>query len=149
MKRQVVFAAYIGFWLAVASAAIYFGGSLGLPWWKSFAVTYLLFLGVNGSLAYMSMRHRLKSEGKAPSAYLVYLFFPKGVPFANLPPTVRIPLGVVILLGGLIAVAMSIDLLFNPPERTLSVVASIVVLLVAGPLFTYMGFRLVVARDGA
>ena len=54
MKRQLVFAvyiAYIGFWLVVASAAIYFGGSFGLPWWKMFLVAYLLFFVVNGSLA--------------------------------------------------------------------------------------------------
>lgn len=147
MKRRLVFAAYIGFWLVVASAAIYFGGLFGLPWWKMFVGAYLLFFVVNGSLAYVSMRRRLESEGKAPPSYLFYLFFAKGVPFSNLPLFVRIPLGVVILLGGLIFVALSVALVLNPPERTLSVVASIVFLLVTGGLLMYMGVRLVVARS--
>ena len=144
MKRHLVFAAYIayiGFWLVVASAAIYFGGVLGLPWWKMFLVAYLLFFVVNGSLGYVYMSRRLESEGKAPPSYLFYLFFPKGVPFSNVP-LFRIPLGVVIFLGGLSSIALSVALVLNPPERTLSVVASIVFLLVAGGLFMYMGAHL-------
>jgi hypothetical protein len=146
MKRQLVFAtyiAYVGFWLAVAAAAIYFGGLFGQPWWKMFLFAYLLFFVVNGSLAYVSMKRRLESEGKVPSWYLSYLFFPRGVPFSSAPRFVRIPLGVVIFLGGLISVALSVGLVVKPPERTLSVVASIVFLLVAGGLFMYMGVRLV------
>jgi hypothetical protein len=149
MKRYLVLAAYIayiGFWLVVASAAIYFGGVFGLPWWKMSLIAYLLFFVVNGSLAYVNMRRRLESEGKAPRSYLFYLFFPKGVPFSNVP-LFRVPLGVVIFLGGLSSVAVSVALVLNPPERTLSVVASIVLALVAGGMLMYMGVRLVLARS--
>jgi hypothetical protein len=149
LGRLQVFAAYmayIGFWLVVASAAIYFGGVLGLPWWKMFLVAYVVFFVVNGSLAYVNMRRRLESEGKAPPSYLFYLFFPKGVPFSDVP-LFRIPLGVVIFLGGLSSLALSVALVLNPPERTLSVMASIALALVAGGMLMYMGVRLVVARS--
>lgn len=150
MKRQLFKAVYLGMWAAVTGGVVYFGHAWGVSWWGSLLVAYLLFVFVNGSMAYVWVKRRLESEGKQPPSYLCYLFLPGGIrQRIVVPRVVRIVLGLAIFAGG---VAFEFAALVLGPSSTTRVhsvgaVALLVVLAVFGAAFIYVGFRLIVMRE--
>jgi hypothetical protein len=94
----------------------------------------------------------MRSEGKEPPPFLVYLFFPKGmsarVPF---PRPLRVIVGFVISLGGAALLVLGATIFAAVEFAKLShpIAAAVVLVLFAalGVPILYVGFRLMVAKD--
>ena len=141
--------AYLALWAAVAGGIIYWVVRIGYPAWAAVASAFMLFLFVNGSLAYRSRARRLRLEGKEPPPYLQYLFFPQGLPKFDLGAlkSVHILLGVVAtaVTGGFF-VFCGVGLAFDAKWSRISqpFLAAAICILVAGigALFLYFSWRL-------
>lgn len=153
MKRPLFIAMYLGIWVAVTAGVIYFGRVLGVQWWHALLVAYLLFVFVNGSMAYVSVKRRLEAIGERPPSYLMYLFFPRGIHESiAIPRVLRILVGVVIFSGGAAfgLVAIVLGLQFAGRPQSVGALALLLASAAMGAAFTYVGFRLVVMRtDGS
>ncbi|HWI83652.1 hypothetical protein [Ramlibacter sp.] len=151
MKARLFLVAYVGVWVVIAAAAIYFAVSHGFSWWHAAVPSYLLFLFLNGSLAYVFTKRRLESEGRQAPPYLSYLFLPKGKPQRiSVPRPIRALFGIVIFLGGLLFVAFGALLVSGPnlssAPHPIEAAALLLLLVAMGVLFMYVGGRLVVMR---
>ncbi len=149
MKRQSLIAMYVGAWIAITAAVIYFARAFGAPWWQALVAAWLLFVVGNGSLAYGSARRRFEAEGKRPPPYLMYLFFPAGIHQSiAVPRALRVVVGLVILAGGAVfavgAVVLGVQL-FGQTQAP-GALPLLLLSAVMGAAFAYVGFRLVVMR---
>src|SRR5436853_236903 len=79
-RLGLALAAYLALWAAVAGGIIYGIVRAGYSTWIAVAGAFLLFVFVNGSLAYRARVRQLRIEGKEVPRYLQYLFFPQGLP---------------------------------------------------------------------
>lgn len=152
MKARLFLVAYVGVWVAIAAAAIYLAVDHGFSWWHAAVPVYLLFVFVNGSLAYPFAKRRLESEGKQAPPYLSYLFFPKGRPQPiSVPRPIRALFGIAIFLGGLLFVAFGVSRASGPNlssvPHPIRAAVLLLVLVAMGLLFIYVGGRLVVMRS--
>jgi hypothetical protein len=80
MNKRVALSAYGVLWVLISGAVITSIYSSGYPLFLAIICAYLLFLFLNGSLAYIAMARRIRLEGKDPPGYWTYLLFPTGVP---------------------------------------------------------------------
>jgi hypothetical protein len=115
-------------------------------------VAYLLFIFVNGSLAYRFRAQQLRREGKQPPSYLWYLFFPKGLRHTVVVPRLlRVLLGIVISVGGVLFVIggtlMLKELEFSFILHSIRALAAVGVFFVLGLAFAFVGFRLMIVEN--
>jgi hypothetical protein len=150
MKTRVAMLFYF-VWAALAAGIIYLVTDAGHSFWLAATLAYVLFIFVNGSLAYVFRARQLRREGKQPPSYLMYLFFPKGVRHnVAVPRPLRVLLGILISLGGALFVIVGGLMLtamdFWRMPHSIGAVAMLLVLLVLGAAFAYVGFRLIIVK---
>jgi len=143
---------YLAAWTAIATAVIYVLVRAGQPLWLALALASLLFIFVNGSLAYGVRARQLRREGKQPPRYLVYLFFPRGVQSeVALPRPIRIILGIPIALGGALLLVFSclmpLSTKLSQVPHPLGAVVLPLLLASLGAAFMYVGYRLLVMQN--
>jgi hypothetical protein len=147
--------AYLGLWVAIAAAAIYFTVAAGYPFWLGAVGAYLLFSLASGSLAYRARAKKLIEQGEKPPPFLKYLFFPK--PFSlrdkiAMPRLFRVLLGVVLLLpgGAFIAAAgglLLVKLDYSTVPHPAAAAVALLFLAATGLGSMYVGYRLVVVKE--
>jgi hypothetical protein len=149
MNARVSLALYFVVWVGIAAAVIYLATALGYSLWLAAALAYLLFILVNGSLAYVFRARQLKREGKQPPSYLLYLFFPRGIRHTvEVPRPLRLCLGVIVSVGGGVFVAGSALALTDANfSRMPHPLAAVAMLLVLGIAFAYVGVRLIIVEN--
>ena len=152
MNVRALTAIYVVFWAAVAGLVVIFMTRAGYSLWFAAVVAYLLFIFLNGSLAYRFRARQLRREGKQPPSYLAYLFFPKGLRHTvAVPRLVRILLGVIIAVGGVLfvigAALMLKELEFSSMLHPIRTIAAVGVLIVLGSVFAIVGFRLIIVEN--
>ena len=147
------------FWL-VACLVWLLGGVVGIaltqlvryPLWAAVAAAYLLFLFLNGSLAYRSVSRRLTIEGKKPPPYLQYIFLPTGIPKfkEEAPRSTHVFVGVAALVTGAFFVFCGVALAFDAEWSRIAhpfVPAAICLFLAGiGAAFLYVAWRLFAFR---
>jgi hypothetical protein len=152
MNKPVALVAYLVFWAALAGGIIYCVIEAGYPLWVAVVSAYLLFVFLNGSLAYKSRAQRLRLEGKAPPPYLQYLFFPTGIPKLKdeAPRSTHMFVGVVAALTGVFfvfcGVALAFDAEWSRIQRPVLVAAICMVPTSIGAAFLYLAWRLFAFR---
>jgi|GEM_PF-4180248 len=152
MNKSVVLAIYLTLSAAIAGGIIYGAIRAGYPLWLALATVYLLFVFLNGSLAYMARARRLRLEGQEPPPYLMYLFFPPGAPKLRdeAPKSLRIIVGIVSALGGMFFVGCGLAL-FSEAEFsriTHPTLAAFICAVLAGigVALLYVGWRLIALK---
>jgi hypothetical protein len=147
----VALAAYVALWMAVAGAVIYSVVRAGYSAWIAVACAYLLFLFVNGSLAYRARARQFRIEGEEPPPYFQYLFFPDGVPKLRdfkeeAPKSTHLLVGIAVALTGvfflLCGVALAFDADWSRISQPLLAAAICIVLGSIGAAFLYLAWRL-------
>lgn len=155
MNTRVAAGLYVGLWAAASAAVIYVVTGAGISLWLAAVLAYLLFLFVNGSLAYVFRVRQLRREGKPPPSYLSYLFFPKGLRetlsvrnTVSVPRPIRVLLGLVISLGGAVLVVGG-GFILNDPDfsRMPHPFVAIFMLVAMGVAFAYVGLRLIIVKN--
>jgi hypothetical protein len=151
MKTRVLVALYLVLWATIAAGVIYVAMRAGHSVWVAAPLAYLLFILVNGSLAYFFRARQLRREGKQLPSFLMYVFFPKGVRYTvSVPRPIRVVLGSIIFLGGLFLMLgglmlASLDFLRAP--YPFGAAAMLLVFVAMGAAFTYIGFRVIIVKD--
>ena len=151
-RLGIAVAAYLMLWAAVAGGIIYGMVRAGYSAWVAVASAFLLFVFLNGSLAYRARVRQLRLEGKEAPSYLGYLVFPQGPPKFKepAPRSTHLLVGIAAALTGMFFLFCGIALAFDGewsriPNPTL--VASICMVLVGlGASFVYLAWRLVAFR---
>jgi hypothetical protein len=145
-------AAYFALWAALAAGIIYGIVWAGYAAWIAVASACLLFIILNGSLAYGARVRKLRLEGKEAPSYLQFLLFPQGVSKLKepAPRSTHLLVGVAAALIGMFLILCGIALAFDVEWSRISnpiLVAGICVVLVGlGASFLYLAWRLVVFR---
>ena len=150
MNKRLGFAiaAYVAVWATVAGGIIYGTVRAGYSTWVGVASAFLLFLFVNGSLAYTARARQFRLEGKEPPPYFQFLFFPQGFPTlkAEAPKVGHFVVGIAAALTGLFFVFCGVALAFDAEWSRISqpiLAASLCVILAGmGALFLYFAWRL-------
>jgi hypothetical protein len=120
----------------------------GYPVWVGVVSAYLLFLLLNGSLAYRVRARRLKLEGKEIPPYLQYLFLPNGIPRfqKEAPGTTHLLVGVAAALTGAFfvfcGIALAIDAEWSRIPHPFIVVTICLVVAGTGAALLYLAWRL-------
>jgi hypothetical protein len=155
MKATALKVAYLALWLAIAGAVVYFAMAQGYSLWLAAALIYVLFVLVNGTLAYRFRARELRQEGRVPPPFLTYLFFPKPFKLGDhvaVPRPLRLLMGIVVFVGGLFFVVTGVLILVNLNLATSAhpagVVTMLVVFAVLGLAISYVGWRVLVVKDG-
>ena len=106
-RLPLALAAYLSLWAAIGAGIVYGTVQAGYSAWAGGMVAFLIFLFLNGSLAYRARVRQMRSEGKEPPRYLEYIFFPAGPPKAKeaAPRSTH-------FIAGAVAAAMGLFLLF-------------------------------------
>jgi uncharacterized membrane protein len=149
MKYQIVVTGiYFAIWAAVLTGVVYAVTNAGYSIWLGVALAYLLFLFLNGSLAYAFLVKKLRQEGKQPPSYVMYVIFPKGYPgHVAVARPIRVILGVVIMLGGTLMVFAGVTIPISDFKRMPHPVEATLMLVGLGAAFIYTGYRLTVMSD--
>lgn len=152
MNIRIATGLYLGFWAAIVAGVISAITSIGYSFLLAWTLAFLLFMFLNGTLAYTLRARQLRREGKKPPPFLVYLFFPKGVQATvAVPRAVRIILGIFVLLGGVFFLLASVLLIGRlDSSKALGLHGAIVlflVLVMLGVVSVYIGFRLFVVKN--
>lgn len=145
-------ALYLGIWLAICGALVFFMVRAGYHWSLAVVSAYVLYEAVNAPLGYWARRRRSRLEGTPPPPpFLVYAFAPSGLhQEVRMPRIVRIALGLVILPFGLALAAFVGFALFEGGADSPHPVAGLVLALIVLPLglaIAYVGLRLLVMRN--
>jgi hypothetical protein len=155
MKATIVKVSYLGLWLALAGAVVYFAMAQGYSLWLAAVLVYVLFVLVNGTLSYRFRARELRQEGRVPPPFLTYLFFPKPLKLGGdvaVPRPLRLLLGIVVFLGGVFFVATGVLILVNLDLSTVvhrtGAVTMLVAFAVLGLAISYVGWRVLVVKDG-
>ena len=74
MNKRVALTLYLALWAALSAGVISGMTWAGCPFWIALPSAYLIFMLLNGSLAYRFRARQLKREGKEAPSYLRYLF---------------------------------------------------------------------------
>jgi len=151
MNRRlgVAAAAYFGLWIAIVGCVIYGIVQAGYSAPLAVAIAFLLFVCVNGSLAYRAHVRQLRSEGKQPPPYLQYLFFPRGLPKPKeaAPKSTHLLVGIAAALTGVFFVFCGAALAFDAEWSRLSqpflAAALCIVLASMGVAFLWLAWRLI------
>jgi len=112
MGRRAALTVYLAAWAALLLGVIYWLRKSGVPVWAGIVGAWLLFMLVNGTLAYKARALRLRSEGKQAPSYFRYVFFPTGAPkFKDEAPTsTHYLVGVIALVAGAFLVFCGVGL---------------------------------------
>jgi hypothetical protein len=151
-RSRFAFAAYLALWAAAAGGIIYGMLWAGYSAWVAVPSAFLLFLFLNGSLAYRARVRQLRLEGKEAPSYLQFLFFPQGSPKFKepAPRSTHLLVGIAAALTGLFFMFCGVALAFDAEWSRISnpiLAASICMVLVGlGALFLYLAWRLVAFR---
>jgi hypothetical protein len=148
MNKRLGLAAYLALWAAVAGGVIYGIVRAGYSTWVAVAGAFLLFVFVNGSLAYRARVRQLRIEGKEVPRYLQYLFFPQGLPKfkQEAPRSTHLLVGIAAAFTGTFfvfcGVALAFDAEWSRISQPLLVAAICIVLTSIGVAFLYLAWRL-------
>ena len=154
-NERFALASYLALWAAVAAGIIYGLVRAGYSGWVAAASAFVLFLLLNGSLAYWARVRQLRLEGKGAPSYLRYLFFPQGFPEYGepAPRSTHLLVGIAATLTGIFFMFCGIALAFDAEWsriRNPVLAASICMVLAGlGALFLYLARRLLAFRSGA
>ena len=149
MNKRLAFAlaAYLAIWASVAAGIVYGIVQAGYPAWVAVVSAFLLFVFVNGSLAYTARARQLRLEGKESPPYFKFLFFPQGFPkFKEQAPKFdHVLVGIVATVTGLFFLFCGAGLAFGADWSRISqpmLVASICLFLAGiGAVFLYLAWR--------
>jgi hypothetical protein len=149
MNKRLGFAlaAYLAIWTSVAAGIVYGIVQVGYPAWVAVISAFLLFVFVNGSLAYRARARQLRLEGKEPPPYFKFLFFPQGFPkFKEQAPKFdHVLVGIAATITGLFFLFCGAGLAFGADWSRMSqpmLVASICLVLAGiGAVFLYLAWR--------
>jgi hypothetical protein len=149
MNRRLAFAlaAYLAMWASVAAGIVYGIVQTGYPAWVAVVSAFLLFVFVNGSLAYTARARQLRLEGKEPPPYFKFLFFPQGFPKLKeqAPKFDHFLVGIAAAVTGLFFLFCGAGLAFGADWSRISqpiLVASICLVLAGiGAVFLYLAWR--------
>ena len=145
-------AAYLALWAAVAGGIIYGIVLAGYSAWLAVAFAFLLFVFLNGSLAYRARVRQFRLEGKEPPPYFRYLFFPQGFPGYKdeAPGSAHFLVGIAAALAGVFfvfcGVALAVDAEWSRISHPIAAAGFCVILAGMGAAFLYLAWRLVVGR---
>jgi hypothetical protein len=148
-RLGLALAAYIALWGAVAAGIIYGIVLAGHSAWVGVGSAFLLFLFVNGSLAYRARVRQFRLEGKEPPSYFRFLVFPEGFPrFKQDAPKfdhflVGIGAALTGVFFGFCGVALAFGAEWSRIPQPMLVATLCVVLAGVGALFLYLAWRLV------
>jgi hypothetical protein len=148
MNKRLALALYLTVWAVVAGGLIYGVVRSGYSVWVAVASALMLFIFVNGSLAYRARVRQLKMEGGKPPPYLQYLFFPQGVPKhkEDAPRSTHLLVGGAAAVTGVFfvfcGVALAFDAEWSRISQPLLAVAICLVLAGIGIAFLYLAWRL-------
>jgi hypothetical protein len=144
-----MFVAYWLFWLLFGWGIVWVARGFGLSWGDSIAPAFLIVVFGMGSAAYLAKRRRLLAEGKPPPPYLATVFPVDPKKNIAFPRPVRMLVGIVFLpLGLLLLIAMVAGLAEAVQRMSL---LALVAIAFFGPIslgIVYVGWRLLVMRDG-
>ncbi|SRR6266511_1480932 len=146
-RLRLALAAYLALWAAIAGGIIYGIVRAGYSAWLAVAFQFLLFVFVNGSLAYRARIRQLRLEGKEPPRYLQYLFFPQGLPKfkQEAPRSTHLLVGIAAALTGVFfvfcGVALAFDAEWSRISQPLLAAAICIVLAGIGAAFLYLSWR--------
>jgi hypothetical protein len=146
-RLGLALAAYFAIWASVAAGIVYGVVQAGYPAWAAVVSAFLLFVFVNGSLAYTARARQLRLEGKEPQPYFKFLFFPKGFPkFKEQAPKFdHLLVGIAAAITGLFFLFCGVGLAFGADWSRISqpmLVASICLVLAGiGAVFLYLAWR--------
>lgn len=115
MNKPVALTVYLALWAVAVGGIIHWMHGSGYSLLIAVACAYLLFVVVNGSIAYRVHVLRNRSEGKQPQPYLRYLFLPPGITKLKeeAPGSAHRLVGVVALVAGVFFVFCAIALAFD------------------------------------
>ncbi len=115
MNKRSALALYLTVWAVVSTGVIFGITQAGYPLWVGLVFACLLFLFLNGSIAYRHRARRLKLEGKEPPPFLQYIFLPNGRPKfkAEAPRSTHLLVGVMASLLGVFLVFCGVALAFD------------------------------------
>lgn len=148
-RMGLALTAYLALWAAVAMGIIYGIIQAGYSAWVGVASAFLLFLFVNGSLAYRARARKLTLEGKKAPPYLQYLFFPRGLPKykEEAPRSTHLLVGIAAALTGVFflfcGVALAFDAEWSRIPNPILASSICLILVCVGALFLYLAWRLV------
>jgi hypothetical protein len=148
-------AAYLAVWAVVAGGIIYGSAQAGYSAWLGVGAAFLLFVFVNGSLAYRARARQLRLEGKEPPSYFRYLCFPQGSPKwkEEAPRFEHLLVGIAAALTGMFfvfcGVALALDADWSRITQPLLVVAVCTVVASIGIAFLYLAWRLLAFGRGS
>lgn len=151
-RSGLALAAYLALWAALAAGIIYGMVWAGYSAWMAVASAFLLFLFLNGSLAYWARVRQVRLEGKEAPSYLQFIFFPQGAPRHKepAPRSTHLLVGVAAALTGMFFMFCGIALAFDAEWSRISnpiLAAGICVVLAGlGALFLYLAWRIVAFR---
>ena len=148
MNKRLALSLYLALWVAIAAAVI--GGIVGAgyPLWTAVVSACLLFVFLNGSLAYGFRARRLRLEGKNPPPYLRYLFLPNGIPrFTEAAPrSTHVLVGIAAALTGAFflfcGAALAFDAQWSLIPHPIIAAAMCLALAGIGAAFLYLALRL-------
>lgn len=147
-RLRIALAAYLTLWAAIAAGVIYGVVRTGYSSWVAVVSTFLLFVFVNGLLAYRARARQLRLEGQEPPRYLQYLFFPQGRPKfkEEAPRSTHLLVGVPATLTGIFfmfcGVALAFDAQWSRISQPFLAAAICIVLTSLGAVFLYLAWRL-------
>jgi hypothetical protein len=149
MNKRLALASYLALWAAVAGGIIYGMVRAGYSAWVAVASAFLLFVFLNGSLAYRARVRQLRLERKEGPSYLQYLFFPQGSPKYKepAPRSTHLLVGIAAALTGMFfmfcGIALSFDAEWSRIPNPMLAASICMVLVGLGGLFLYLAWRLV------
>jgi hypothetical protein len=153
-RLRIALAAYLALWAAVAGGIVYGIVLAGYSAWVAVAFAFVLFVFVNGSLAYIARVRQFRLQGKAPPPYFQYLFFPRGIPGYKdeAPGSTHFLVGIAAALTGVFfvfcGVALALDAEWSRISYPIAAASFCVILAGMGAAFLYLAWRLVVGARG-
>jgi hypothetical protein len=145
-------AAYLAVWAAVVGGIVYGTAQAGYSAWLGVGAAFLLFVFVNGSLAYRASARQLRLEGKEPPPYVRYLFFPQGSSKwkEEAPRFEHLLVGIAAALTGMFfvfcGVALAFDAAWSRISQPLLVAGVCIVVASIGVAFLYLAWRLLALK---
>ena len=148
MNKRVALTLYLGLWTGLSIGVIFGMTRFGYPLWAAAICAYLLFMFLNGALAYLHRSRQLKREGEEAPAYLRYLCIPRGFPkyTQEAPASTHALVGLAAAVAGLFfafcGVALALDANWSQLQHPFIVIAICSTLAGIGAAFLYLAWRL-------
>jgi len=148
--RVAMATAYLTLWAIVTIGIVYFAVHAGYPW-VAVICAYLLFVFLNGTLAYKARSHQLKLQGKDPPPYSRYLFVPSGFPRfkQEAPRFAHMVVGIAAAITGAFfvfcGVALALDAEWSRILNPILVAAICLVPTGIGGVLLYLAWRILIS----